>query len=152
MDAFLSQTYWYKMIPSILHKSSKTLLKNIIFVMAGLICTLVENNCQKQIFGRATEGFKKPQLSWWNWLNWIRKELKNPQTELSQPKTIENNKNLTFIRTSNPNNPAIFELLRLGVNALVEKNVNGFKYIELIHAKQQPPNLKRILIKYFIYK
>ena len=31
--------------------------------MAGLVCPLVENNCQKQIFERATEGFQKPQLS-----------------------------------------------------------------------------------------
>ena len=120
---------------SILQKSPKTLIKNILFVMAGLICTLVENNCQKQIFERATEGFQKPQLSWWNWLNWIRKELKIPQAELRQPKTIENNKNITFIRTSNPNNPTIFELLKFGVNALLKKNVNGFEYVELIHTK-----------------
>ena len=76
----------------------------------------------------------------------IQKALKIPQTKLRQPKTIENNNNLTFISTFNPNNPKIFTLVKSGVNALVESNVNGFKNIRLIHAKQQPPNLKRILV------
>ena len=76
----------------------------------------------------------------------IQKALKIPQTKLGQPKTIENNNNLTFISTFNPNNPKIFTLVKSGVNALVESNANGFKNIRLIHAKQQPPNLKRILV------
>ena len=67
------------------------------------------------------------------------------QTKLLQPKTTENNNNLTSISTFNPNNPKIFDLLKSGVNTLVENNVNGFKNIRLIHAKRQPPNLKRIL-------
>ena len=68
------------------------------------------------------------------------------QTKLLQPKTTENNNNLTSISTFNPNNPKIFDLLKSGVNTLVENNVNGFKNIRLIHAKRQPPNLKRILV------
>ena len=75
----------------------------------------------------------------------IQKALKIPQTKLRQPKTIENNNNLTFISTFNPNNPKIFTLIKSGVNTLVENNINGFKNIRLIHAKRQPPNLKRIL-------
>ena len=67
------------------------------------------------------------------------------QTKLLQPKTTENNNNLTSISTFNPNNPKIFDLLKSGVNTLVENNVNGFKNIRLIHAKRRPPNLKRIL-------
>ena len=76
----------------------------------------------------------------------IQKALKIPQTKLRQPKTIENNNNLTFISTFNPNNPKIFTLIKSGVNTLVENNINGFKNIRLIHAKRQPPNLKRILV------
>ena len=68
-----------------------------------------------------------------------------PQTKLLQPKTTENNNNLTSISTFNPNNPKIFDLLKSGVNTLVENNVNGFKNIRLIHAKRRPPNLTRIL-------
>ena len=70
--------------------------------------------------------------------------------DLCQPKTIGNNI-LTFISTSNQNNSKIFDLVKSGVNTLVENNVNVFKNIKLIHAKRQPPNLKRIL-KNFIYK
>ena len=65
--------------------------------------------------------------------------------ELHQPKTIENNNHLTFITTFNPNNSKIFDLVKSGVNALVENNINGYRNIRLIHAKRQPPNLKRIL-------
>ena len=39
----------------------------------------------------------------------------------------------------------MFDLVKSGVNTLVENNVNGFKNIRLIHAKRQPPNLKIIL-------
>ena len=38
-----------------------------------------------------------------------------------------------------------FDLVKSGRNTLVENNVNGFKNIKLIHAKRQPPNLKRNL-------
>ena len=57
----------------------------------------------------------------------IQKAWKIPQTELRQPKTIENNNNLTFLSTFNPINPQIFDLVKSGVNTLVENNVNGFK-------------------------
>ena len=71
--------------------------------------------------------------------------------ELRQPKTMENNNNLTFISTLNRNNPKIFDLVKSSVNTLVENSVNGFKNM-LIHAKRQPPNLKRIFSKFLIYK
>ena len=114
--------------------------------MARHICTIVENNSLKakhlielkekfRIYGYPE---KVVEIG-------IQKPLRIPQTELSQPKTIENNNNLTFISTFNPNNPKIFDLAKSGVNTLVENDVNGFKNIRLIHAKRQPPNLKRIL-------
>ena len=56
----------------------------------------------------------------------------------------ENNNNLTFISTFNPNNSKIFDLVKFRVDTLVENKVNGFKNIRLIHAKRQPQNLKRI--------
>ena len=60
----------------------------------------------------------------------------------------KNNNNLTFISTFNPNNLKIFDLVKSGLNMLVENNVNGFKNIRLIHAKRQPPNLKGILTNF----
>ena len=75
-----------------------------------------------------------------------QKALKIPPTELRHPKEIENNNNIILISTFNPNNSKIFDLVKSGVNTLVENNVNGFKNIRLIHAKRQPPNLKRILV------
>ena len=110
------------------------------------ICTIVENNSRKNKHLRElkenfrTYGYPEKIVA-----IGIQKALKIPQTELRQPKTIENNNNLTFISTSNPNNPKIFDLIKSGVNTLVENNVNGFKNIRLIHGKRQPPNLKRIL-------
>ena len=119
----------------------KHCLKNIQFPTARRIFTIVENislnslkeNCR-------TYGYPKIVVE-----IGIQKALKIPQPELCQPKTIGNNNNLTFISTFNSNNPKIFDLVKSGVNTLVENNVNGFKKIKLIHAKRQPPNLKRII-------
>ena len=46
----------------------------------------------------------------------VPKASKILQTEQCQPKTIENKKNLTFIRTFNPNNPKIFDFLKSGLD------------------------------------
>ena len=121
-------------------------LKNIPFVLATRICTIVENNSLKNKYLRElkknyrTYGYPEKVVE-----IGIQKALKIPQTELRQPKTIENNNNLTFITTFNPNNPKIFDLVKSGVNVPVENNVNGFKNIRLIYVKRQPPNLKRII-------
>ena len=110
--------------------------------MARRICTIVENNSLKNKHLRElkenfrTCGYPENVVE-----TGIQKALKIPQTELRQPKTIENNNNLTFISTFNPNNPKIFGLIKSGVNTLVENNVNGFKN-RLKHAKRQSPNLK----------
>ena len=77
--------------------------------MARHVCTIVENNSLKvkhlielkekfRIYGYPE---KVVEIA-------IQKPLKIPQTELSQPKTIDNNNNLTFISTFNPNNPKIY--------------------------------------------
>ena len=110
----------------------KHCLKNVSFVIAKHLREL------KEIFRTCDCPKKIVEIG-------IQKVLKIPQMELRQPKPIENNSNLTFISTFNPNNPKIFDLVKSGVNTLVENNVNGFKNIMLIHAKRQPPNLKRIL-------
>ena len=114
--------------------------------MARRICTIVENNSVKN------EHLREPKENFRTYSYpekvveiRIQKALKIPQTELRQAKTIENNNNLTFISTFNPDNPKIFDLIKSGVNTLVENNVNDFKKIRLILAKRQPPNLKRIL-------
>ena len=65
--------------------------------------------------------------------------------ESHRHKTIENNNALIFISTFNPNNPKILDLVKSGVNILVETNVNDYEYIGLIQAKRQPSDLKGIL-------
>ena len=105
--------------------------------MARRICTIVENNSPRNKHLRElkenfrTYGYPEKVVE-----IGIQKALKTPQTELRQPKTIKNNNNLTFISTFNPNNPKIFDLIKSGVNTLVENNINGFKNIRLIHAKR----------------
>ena len=42
-----------------------------------------------------------------------------------------------FISTFNPNNPNVFNLIKSGVNTLVQNNVDDFKDIQLIQAKTQ---------------
>ena len=124
----------------------KHCLKNIPFVMARRICKKVENNSLKnKHLKELNENFriygypeKVVEIG-------ILKALTIPLTELSQLKTIENNNNLAFISSFNPNNPKTFDLVKSGENTLVENNVNVFKNIRLIDAKRHPPNLKKAL-------
>ena len=57
-----------------------------------------------------------------------------------------NNNNLTFVSTFNTNNPKIFDLVKSGLNTLVENNVNGFKNIRLIHCKTTASKSKNLKI------
>ena len=57
----------------------------------------------------------------------VQKALKIPQTELRQPKTIENNNNLIFVSTLK-----IFDLVKSSVNTLVE----GSRYTNDILRKE----------------
>ena len=106
----------------------KHCLKYIPFVMARRICTMVENNSLKNKHLRELKGnfrtysYPKKVVE-----TGIPETLKIPQTELRQPKAIENNNNLTFISAFKPNNSKIFDLVKSAVNTLVENNVNGFK-------------------------
>ena len=92
----------------------KHCLKNIPFVMARRICTIVENNSLKNKHLREL----KENFAAYGYFEKVdetrmQKPLKICQTELRQPKTIENNNNLTFISTFNPNNPKIYIFLSL---------------------------------------
>ena len=114
--------------------------------MARGICAIVEMNSLKKKHLRERKEYFRSYGYPENVLEiGVQKTLKIPQTELQQPKTIENSNNLTFISTCKPNKPKIFDLVKSGVNALVENYVNIFKNIRLIHTKRQPANLKRIL-------
>ena len=145
MNGFVSETYSYTMTSLTLNKSSKTLFKNIPFVMDRRICTIVEHNSLKNKHRRdLKENFRTYSYPKKVVEIGIQKALKIPQTELHQPKKIGSNNKKTFISTFNPNNPKIFDLVKSGANTLVENNINSFKN-RLIHAKWQPPNLKRIL-------
>ena len=124
----------------------KHCLKNIPFIMARRICTTVENNSLRSKHLRGLkENFRSYGYPEKVVEIGMQNTLKIPQTELSQSKIAENNNNLTLISTFSPKNPKIFDLVKSGVNTLIENNVNDFKSIRLVHAKRQPPNLKRIL-------
>ena len=96
--------------------------------MSRRIRTIVETNSLKSKHLRElkknfrTYGYSEKVIE-----NRIQKALKIPQTKLHQTTTIENSNNLTFITTFNRNNPKIFDLVKSGVNTLVEHNSNGFK-------------------------
>ena len=114
--------------------------------MARGICAIAEINSLKKKHLRERKEYFRSYGQSENVVEiGIQKTLKIPQAELQQPKTIENSNNLTFISTCKPNKPKIFDLVKSGINALVENYVNIFKNIRLIHTKRQPPNLKRIL-------
>ena len=116
--------------------------------MARRICTIVENNNIKlKHLNELKQNFKNYGYPEKIVDNGIQKALKIPQNILRQPKVINDENNLTFISTFNPNNPNIYNLIKTSVKTLENNNVNGFKNINLIHAKRQPPNLKRILTK-----
>ena len=133
-------------MPSILHKSSKTLFKKYSICNGQTHCTIIENNSLKNKHLRELkENFRTCGYPEKFAEIGIQKAIKIPQTELRQGKIIGNNNNLTITSTFNPNNPKIFNLVKSGVNAPVENNVNGFKNIKLIHAKRQPANLIQIL-------
>ena len=92
-------------MPSILHKSSKTLLQKY------SICngeTHHHNSRKKENF--RTYGYPEKVVK-----IGIQKALKIPQTELIQTKTFENSNNLTFISIFNPSNAKIFDLVRFGI-------------------------------------
>ena len=134
MDLYLKPTDTQQRLShSTIHP--KHCLKNIPFVMARRICSIVENNSLKNKHRRdLKENFRTYSYPKKVVEIGIQKALKIRQTELHQPKKIGSNNKKTFISTFNPNNPKIFDLVKSGANTLVENNVNGFKN-RLIHAK-----------------
>ena len=131
----------------------KHCLKNIQFVMTRRICTIVENYSLKNKHLRElkenfiTYGYPEKVIE-----IGIQKALEIPQNELRLPKTIENNNNLTFKSTLNLNNPKIFNLVKSGVNTLVENNGNGFKKHQVHSCKMPASKSKKNFNKFFIYK
>ena len=85
--------------------------------MVRWICSTVENNSVKNKHLRELkENFRTYDYLEKNVEIEIQKALKIPQTELCQPKTIENSNNLTFISSFNPNNPKIFNSVKYSAN------------------------------------
>ena len=86
IDKFLLQPYWHAAKPSIFHKSSKILLKNIAFVMARPVYTMLEtNSTKKKHLKELKENFKTkdhPEKNYWNCA--IQKALKTPQAALNR--------------------------------------------------------------------
>ena len=54
---------------------------------------------------------------------------------------------MPFITTFNPDNPNVYGTVKSSVNCLKNNNVRGFRNINLIQSKHQPPNLKSFLLK-----
>ena len=77
----------------------------------------------------------------------INKALSIPLQELRTPKTISNGNSHTFITTSNPKNPNVYEMIDKSVESLKRNKVHGFENLRVVKSKQQAPNLKRILTK-----
>ena len=66
---------------------------------------------------------------------------------MSTPQTTSNDNSLPFIRTYNPNNPNIHEMIDQSVECFKRNKVDGFENLRVIKSKQQAPNIKRILTK-----
>ena len=124
--------------------------KNIPFTLARRICTIVENQERKEFhLNNLRKNLKQQTYPVSIIENGITKALKIPQTELRKPKTIEENeeKNIPFISTYNPNNPQISNTIKSVFENLQSNTVPGFKDVKLIQSRRQAPNLKRILTK-----
>ena len=122
--------------------------RNIPFILARRICMISENSNEKEKhiddlrYNLAKSGYPRLLIE-----SGIKRALHIPQEELRQPKVFQNNNNLSFITTFNPNNPNSFDIAKKSIECLKQNNVNGFQNISLLQSKRQPPNLKRILTK-----
>ena len=70
-----------------------------------------------------------------------------PLQELRAPKTLSNDNSLPFIKTYNPNNPNVYEMIGKSVECLKRDKVDSFENLKVIKSKPQAPNLKKILTK-----
>ena len=119
---------------------------NIPFSMARRICTIVENASAKlEHLKKLKENLKKYHYPEKIVENGITKALGIPQEELRKAKEPTKENVLAFVSTYNPNNPKAFTMIKNAVQTLKENNVVGFRDINVIHGRRQPPNLKRIL-------
>lgn len=68
-----------------------------------------------------------------------------PLQELRTLKTISNDNSPPFIKTYNPNNPHVYEMIHKSVQCLKRNKVDSFENLRIIKSKRQAPNFKRIL-------
>ena len=122
--------------------------KNISFILACHICTIVKNTEAKtKHFENVKMNLSKyqypKQLSEFG----ISKILNICLQELRKSKTISNDNSLPFITTYNPNNPNVYEMIDKSVECLKRNKVDSLEKVKVIKIKEQVPNLKRILTK-----
>ena len=66
-----------------------------------------------------------------------------PQKDLQKPKKPSNEKILSFIIISNPNNSIIYSTIKSSVNYLKNNSVSGFRNVKIIQNKRQPPQSQK---------
>ena len=122
--------------------------KNIPYILARPICTIVENTEAKtkhlENLKMNISKYQYPkQLTEFG----INKALSIPLQELRTPKTISNDNSLPFITTYNPNNPNVYEIINKLVECLKQNKVADLENLRVTKSKRQAPNLKKILTK-----
>ena len=147
MNIYYKQTDTHRCLP-FSSNHPKHCKKNIHFILACLICTIVENTEAKM---KHLENFKM-NLSKYQYPKQltefgINKALSIPLQELRTPKTISNDNSLPFITTYNLNNPNVYEMIDKSVECLKWNKVDSLESLRLIKSKRQAPNLKKILTK-----
>ena len=118
MDIYYKPTDTHRCLP-LSSNHPKHCKKNIPFILAGRICTIVENTEVKmkhlENLKRNLSKYQNPkQLTEFG----INKVLSIPLQELRTPKTISNDNSLPFITTYNPNNPNVYEMIDKSVECL----------------------------------
>ena len=128
----------------------KKCLKNIPFTLAIRICTIVERERVKQIRLKELAVILKNQKYPTNLIiSSFKRARAIPQSQLRQEKEKENNDVIAFVNTHNPNNCNVTNIINKCYRELQTDAVlkDVFNETRLVHAKKQPPNLKRILTR-----
>ena len=119
--------------------------KNIPFILASSICTIVENT-ETKIKHLENRKMNLSKYQYPKQLTELRinKALSIPLQELCTPKTISNDNSLPLITTYNPNNPNVYDMIEKSVECSKQNKVDGFENLRVIKSKRQAPNLKKI--------
>ena len=135
-------------MPSVSSNHRNHCKKNIPYILARPICTVVENTEAKtKHFENFKMNLSKHQYPKQLIEFGINKALSIPLQELRTPKTISYDNNLPFIATYNPNNPNVYEIIDKLVECLKQNKVDNFENLRVTKSKRQAPNLKKILTK-----